>query len=289
MSLAGRTALTLHAADGVRLAAAHLPPAARQSAEHGTAVVLAPGFSGWSGRPAVRQLVSELHRSAPSLGIVLVDLRGHGASDGQTTLGDREVFDVDAAVRAARDLGYRRVITMGWSMGATCVLRHAALVGTEVHCHPLRCPVDAVVTVSAISRWDVRDTAAMRRLHRIIETRIGRALARRFFHVRIAPDAWIPPEATPADAIAEVSVPLLVVHGENDHYYGGDHARALVRSAPTGATLWLVPGLGHAEDAAVRPDVPGFVDRLGTALEALAAGLPVPAWDDEASGVRTQQ
>ena len=287
MSMPGRTSLTLQSADGVRLAAAHLPPATPEFAVHGTAVVLVPGFSGWSDRPAVRQLVSELHRSAPSLGIVLIDLRGHGASDGLTTLGDREVLDVDAAIAAARNLGYRRVITMGWSMGATCVLRHAALTGTEVHGHSLSCPVDGVVTISAISRWDVRDTVAMRRFHRMIGTRIGRALARRFYHVRIAPDAWAPPSATPADAIAAVSVPLLVIHGETDHYYGWDHASALVEAAPPGATLWLVPGLGHAEDAAVRPDVPGFLDRLGTALEALAAGLPIPAWDHEARRLGT--
>ena len=48
---------------------------------------------------------------------------------GFSTLGDREVLDVDAAVAEARRLGYARVVSMGWSMGGTCVLRHAALVG----------------------------------------------------------------------------------------------------------------------------------------------------------------
>lgn len=278
MSAFDRTRLTLRTADGEELAALHLPAAAPRPAEPSTAVVVAPGFSGWSERPAVRQLAAELHRCAPSLGLVLVDLRGHGHSSGQTTLGDREVFDIDAAVLAARDLGYEHVITMGWSMGGTCVLRHAALQGEQVHGLRLSSHADAVVTVSAISRWDVRDTVAMRRLHRIVSTRLGRAFARQVFHVRVAPKAWIPPDATPTDAVADVGVPLLIVHGEQDHYYGCEHAQALADAAPDGVVLWRVPGLGHAEDAAVRPDVPGLLERLGTALEALAAGGTVSQW-----------
>src|SRR4051794_16529728 len=171
MSAFDRTRLTIRTADGEELAALHLPPAA-PTAGPATAVVLAPGFSGWSERPAVRRLAAELHRCAPTLGLLLVDLRGHGRSSGLTTLGAREVFDVDAGVLAARRLGYEQVFTMGWSMGATCVLRHSALQGEEVHGFRLSGRADAVVTVSAVSRWDVRETVAMRRLHRIISTRI---------------------------------------------------------------------------------------------------------------------
>jgi pimeloyl-ACP methyl ester carboxylesterase len=286
MSALGRARCTLSTADGEELSALHLPAAVPPRDGPRTAVVLAPGFSGWSERPAVRHLATDLHRCAPGLGILLVDLRGHGRSTGSSTLGSLEVLDIDAAVLAARELGYARVISMGWSMGATCVLRHAALGGTEVAGHRVNGRVDAVVTVSAISRWDVRDTVAMRRFHRIISTRLGRAVAERLMHVRVAPDAWIPPQATPADAAAAITVPLLIVHGEQDHYYGWEHARALAAAAP-GATLWLVPGLGHAEDAAVRPDVPGLVERLGAALEALAAGEPVTDWDQRLPGRAT--
>lgn len=278
MSVSARRRLTLRTADGENLAALHLPAALPPGPGPRTAVVLAPGFSGWSERPAVRHLATDLHRCAPGLGIVLVDLRGHGRSTGATTLGRLEVLDIDAAVLAAHDLGYARVITMGWSMGATCVLRHAAAAGGEVAGHRVRGRVAAVVTISAISRWDVRDTTAMRRLHRIVGTRTGRALARHLMHVRIAPDAHVAPKATPVDAAAGLGVPLLVVHGEQDHYYGPEHGLALARAASE-ATLWLVPGLGHAEDAAVRPDAPGLVERLGGALEALAAGAPVGDWD----------
>jgi alpha-beta hydrolase superfamily lysophospholipase len=65
--------------------------------------------------------------------------------------GDPEVRDVDAAVRSARAAGARAVVTVGLSMGGGVALRQAA---TGEH-RP-----DAVVSVSAVSRWYVRDTTA---------------------------------------------------------------------------------------------------------------------------------
>src|SRR3954462_6886381 len=121
--------------DGERLALVHVPPldeACVPGAEGSFAVVLAPGFSGSSETPAVRSIVSDLRRSAPTAGFLVVDLRGHGRSTRHSTLGDREVHDVDATVAEARRLGYPRVVTLGWSMGGTCVLRHAALLDERV-------------------------------------------------------------------------------------------------------------------------------------------------------------
>jgi pimeloyl-ACP methyl ester carboxylesterase len=273
--------LRLVTADGERLAGLHLPPLGSGEPGAGTdtfAVVLAPGFSGWSEKPAVRSITADLQLAVPSAGFLVIDLRGHGRSSGLTTFGDREALDVDSAVVAARELGYRRVVTLGWSMGATCVLRHAAFVGDQVHGHQVLSPPDAVATVSAVSRWGVRDTVAMRRLYRMIETRLGRAVARRFFQVRIDPAGWAAPPLSPTEAVARIAVPLLFVHGEKDNYFGWEHAQALAESAGPEAGLWLVEGLGHAEEAAARPDVPGFLEFLGTALREMAAGRPAPRW-----------
>ena len=70
-------------------------------------------------------------------GVIAIDFRGHGRSGGRSTVGDREVLDVDAAARHARHLGYRRVGLIGFSMGGAVVVRHAGLLGG----------VDAVVSV----------------------------------------------------------------------------------------------------------------------------------------------
>ncbi len=271
---AGVSRLRLVAGDGVRLAAVHFPPTATSSDGRRTAVVLAPGFSGWAGKPAVAAVAAALRERLPEMGMLLLDLRGHGRSDGLTTLGDREVLDVDAAVTAARAVGYDRVVTMGWSMGGTCVLRHAALAARAdggVHHAP-----DAVVTVSAVSRWNAKESVAMRRLHTIVETRVGRLAARFVYRVRIDPRGWAEPPLDPSEAAARITVPLLVVHGERDHYFGAEHGRALAAAAPR-ATLWVLPEFGHAEQAALAPQARPLLDQLAGALRELAAGRPAPA------------
>ncbi|MFF7158724.1 alpha/beta fold hydrolase [Streptomyces sp. NPDC008139] len=92
------------------------------------AIVVAHGFTGALERPAVRRAARVLGGSA---GVVTFSFRGHGRSGGLSTVGDLEVLDLDAAVSWARRLGYRRVATVGFSMGGSVVLRHAA--GQTVH------------------------------------------------------------------------------------------------------------------------------------------------------------
>jgi pimeloyl-ACP methyl ester carboxylesterase len=248
-------------ADGERLAVAHLPgpPAAeRPPHDRKLGVVLAHGFTGSIARPQLRRVARTLSAHA---GVVAFDFRGHGASTGRSTLGDKEVLDLDAVVGYARELGYADVVTCGWSMGGSVVLRHAALVGG----------VDAVVSVSAVSRWFYRDTAAMRRVHWAIETRLGRWVARHALGTRISSDGWEPVPEAPIDVVARISpIPLLLVHGDADHYFPVEHPEALYAAAREPKELWLVEGFGHAESAAT----PELLDRIGAHLPALVAQAP---------------
>jgi pimeloyl-ACP methyl ester carboxylesterase len=178
-------------------------------------------------------------------GVLSLDFRGHGGSGGCTTLGRDEVLDVAAVVARARELGYERVTTLGFSMGAAVVVRHAALHGG----------VDAVVAVSGPSRWNYRGTRAMRVVHTLVNSRAGRwGLASRR-HTRVCADLW-EPLAEPPDAVAGriAPTPLLVVHGDADHYFPLEHARWLALAAGPTATLWELPGFGHAESW-VTPDL----------------------------------
>lgn len=228
-----------------------------------TCVVLAHGFSGSSAKPAVRRIAAGLALHAS---VLSYDARGHGRSTGRTTLGEREVLDVDAAVAAARALGFARVVTCGWSMGGATVIRHAALRGGAVAGHRIAWAPDAVVSVSATSRWFVRDTRSMRRLHRVVETRSGRLFARRVLRTRISPDGWDPLPASPVECVADVApLPLLVVHGDRDGYFPVAHAHALVAAASGPVELWLEEGFAHAETGAS----PALVDRLGAHLPSL--------------------
>ncbi|HWG92906.1 MAG TPA: alpha/beta fold hydrolase [Mycobacteriales bacterium] len=249
-------------ADGVRLAARVLPG---PDAEPRVAVVLAHGFGVSTGRAPVVKVARGLARHAL---VLAYDARGHGRSTGRTTLGDREVLDVDAAVAAARRLA-PAVVTVGFSMGGAAVVRHAGLRGQDVAGHLVAHAPDAVVAVSTTASWSERATAerALRRLHAVVETRPGRAWARAALRTRVSPAGWDPVPASPLElAPAVAPLPLLVVHGDRDGYFPVAHAQALAAACP-GAELWLEPGFGHAETAAGDD----LLDRLG----ARAAGLAV--------------
>lgn len=245
--------LRLVAEDGVRLSGMHLPARADPvvpgdgSAADGAldlAVVVAHGFTGSWRRPAFRAICRRLSNHA---GVVAVDLRGHGNSGGLSTLGAAEVLDVQAVVHWARQRGYRRVATLGFSMGGSIVLRHAALYQG----------VDAVVSVSAPSRWYILDTAPMRRVHWLCETTLGRATAR-LLRTRIG-RAWPQPPESPVELVHRIPpTPLLVVHGDRDRYFTLEHPRALAAAAGPGGELWIEEGFGHAENSAT----PELVDRV---------------------------
>ncbi|MCK9925620.1 alpha/beta hydrolase [Frankia sp. Mgl5] len=237
---------------------------------HGVCVVLVHGFSGSIGRPALRAVTAGLRTH---VSVLSMDLRGHGRSTGTCTFGDREVLDVDAAVGEARRLGYREVVTMGWSMGGAAVVRHAGLAagGEPVHGHRIRHRPDAVVAVSAASRWFVRDTAPMRRIHWFAETASGRAAARVALGVRIAAQPWPAVPPSPVELIGRIApTPVLIVHGDRDSYFTLEHPRALAAAAGPTGQLWVVPGFGHAEAAATA----GLLDRIGAHLPDLLAGRP---------------
>ncbi|WP_228984089.1 alpha/beta hydrolase [Streptomyces sp. DH12] len=253
--------MSLRTPDGVRLEARHDPCAAGRT---DTAVVVAHGFTGSVDRPAVRRAAASLARHA---GVVTFSFRGHGRSGGRSTVGDREVLDVAAAVEWARAAGYARVATVGFSMGGSVVLRHAALYGPR-HGGRAEARTDAVAAVSAPARWYYRGTAPMRRVHWLITRPAGRLVGRYGLRTRIHDRDWDPVPLPPVGAVPLIApTPLLVVHGDRDPYFPVDHPLALAAAADGAAELWLEAGMGHAENAAGD----ALLDRIGRWLTSAAA------------------
>ncbi|MFF7976556.1 alpha/beta fold hydrolase [Streptomyces sp. NPDC007905] len=201
--------------------------------------VIAHGFTGDVDRPHIRRVAGVLARYGA---VVTFSFRGHGASGGRSTVGDKEVLDLAAAVEWARGFGHARVVTVGFSMGGSVVLRHAAL-------HPGT--VDAVVSVSSPARWYYRGTAPMRRLHWLVTRPEGRLVGRYGLRTRIHHREWNPVPLSPVQAVPRIApTPLLVVHGDRDGYFPLDHPRMLAGAAGEHGELWVEPGMGHAEHAA---------------------------------------
>jgi pimeloyl-ACP methyl ester carboxylesterase len=230
--------------DGVDLAGIVVPA----SGSAGITFVVAHGFTGSVARPSFQRLAGWL---TPFGQVLALDFRGHGGSGGGSgTGGDPELRDVDAAVAAARADGATAVVTVGLSMGGGAVLRQAALG---------RHRPDAVVSVSAVSRWYVRDTRPMRRVHWLLETTAGRRLGSRLVGLRLG-EPWLTVPPSPLQVVSAIApIPLLLVHGDRDEYFPLEHFRTLAQAAGPTATAWVVPGFGHAETGATAP----LVERMG--------------------------
>ena len=252
--------IELWTADGVRLAARFYPSS--DPAVSRRACVVVHGFTGSSRQPDVVRICTAL--SARGFAVVSPDSRGHGGSAGRSTAGAEEIHDAAAAVAWLREEHYDRIATLGWSMGGTTVLRHAGLGGDS----------DAVVSVSAAGTWWERGTRAMRLVHWMFESRTGRLATRVLRSTRVSAEGWDPVPDAPADVVGGIAPrPLLVVHGEADHYFPMTHVEALAEAAP-GAEVWREAGMGHAE-AATGADL---LERIGTWLHAvLDAGADADA------------
>ena len=213
-------------ADGVSLAGTRIG-----SAE--PAVVLCHGFSGWHRKPRPVLFADALARWFTVYGF---DFRGHGESDGVTTFGSLEMHDIAAVLPRARQDGHDRVATVGGSMGGIAVIRHAALVGGA----------DAVVAISTPARWDGHRSAAVRRMTWLTGSPRGRRLMRAA-GVRL-PGTWDRPES-PEDLVGKIApVPLLIVHGRDDHFFDEEEAWRLYRRAGSPKRLLLARPFGHADD-----------------------------------------
>ncbi|NEA50032.1 alpha/beta fold hydrolase [Streptomyces sp. SID10815] len=266
----------LRTADGVAVDARYEPRAAGRGSAAGHAgdpsgtsgvdqvFVIAHGFTGDLDRPHVRRAARAFARYGA---VVTFSFRGHGSSGGRSTVGDREVLDLAAAVAWARGLGHARVTTVGFSMGGSVVLRHAALYGPGSGAGDVgdagegsgAARTDAVISVSAPARWYYRGTAPMRRLHWLVMRRTGRLVGRYGLRTRIHHRDWDPVPLSPVAAAGRIApVPLLIVHGDRDAYFPLDHPRTLAAAAGDHGELWLEPGMGHAENAA--PDA--LLDRM---------------------------
>jgi pimeloyl-ACP methyl ester carboxylesterase len=231
------TTTTLVTQDGVPVDTVHLPAPQDDAADPGLAIVIAHGFTQSWQNHMVWRIAKRFNARA---GVVTFDFRGHGRSGGMSTLGDKEIYDLDVAVRFARELGYQRVATVGFSMGGSVVLRQAGLLGGT----------DAVVSVSGPGHWYFRGTKPMRRVHLAAETRLGRVFTRQFLKTSIAAAGWDPVPLPPADAAGRISpVPVLIVHGDSDPYFPPDHGRELYNGAREPKEIWELPGFGHAERA----------------------------------------
>jgi fermentation-respiration switch protein FrsA (DUF1100 family) len=234
--------VAIQAADGVVLQGWYIVP----EHQNGQAVILLHGIG--DNRGGVAGYGQAFLRQG-----YLPDSRGHGESGGTVaTCGLLESDDVRRWVSWLYAKGARCVDGFGESMGAALVLE--SLRSESRFC--------AVVADSPFS--DFRSVAYDRegyfvgagrfRLERIVgrtvgllPAEIGLLYARWRYGVDLR-------RANPVDAVKSSTVPVLLIHGEEDINILPWHSRTLAQADPVHAQLWLVPGAGHCGAVGVAPD-----------------------------------
>jgi pimeloyl-ACP methyl ester carboxylesterase len=217
---------------------------------------------GWRLRPAgvPRGTVIYLHGSADNrtsglfvaerftrrgYDVVVYDSRAHGESEGEAcTYGYYEKQDLRRVIDTVE---HGPVAVIGVSLGGAVALQAAA--------------VDARIrTVVAVSAFSDLRTVATERAPRIAspdDLEAAFRLAEATAHFQVG-------DVSPVASAREIAVPVLLVHGEDDHETPAAHSQRVFAALPGPKRLLLVPGAGHND--ALRADV-------WTAIE---------AWIDEA-------
>jgi alpha-beta hydrolase superfamily lysophospholipase len=176
---------------------------------------------------------------------LLVSYRNDGdapaSADGRYGLGDTEWSDVDAAMHFAVDNGATDIVLMGWSMGGATVLQ--ALTRSE-----LRGLVRGVALDSPVVDW----VAALRHQGQLL--RLPNPM--RSAAIALIGAGWagrLTGQETPIDMrrldfvrrSAELHVPILLMHSDDDGFVPSTASRALAEARPDIVTFEAFTGAGH--------------------------------------------
>lgn len=190
--------------------------------------------------------------------LILFDHRGHGRSTGTcATFGVQEKWDLKAVIDEAQRQGFvqERVITMGFSLGGSTVLAHAAV-------DPR---VAGVVALAPFS--DFRQ--AIRSFRLGIAPWLDDAWLLRGFEQATVEAGFTLEEASPLEAIARITAPILLIEASGDRNLPPcHHTRRLLEARPAGGvTLWTADGANHL--TLCRRSWPGLDDAIARFLEGL--------------------
>ncbi len=183
------------------------------------------------------------------LDVLAYDSRAHGSSGADAcTYGYYERHDLQRALDA---LGVRRAILLGVSLGGAVALQEA--------------PDDPrVVGVVAVATFSDLESIARDRAPFIAsggQVRQAFALAEQEAHFRVA-------DVSPVKAASRIQVPVLLVHGADDHETRPVHSERVYAALAGPRRLLLVKGAGH-NDALGRgwPEVEEWIEQLADAAE----------------------
>lgn len=226
--------VTIAAADGTRLTGWFFTPAE----PNGGAVLLLHGVG--DTRLGVTGQAEFLLRAGYAA--LLPDSRGHGQSGGNlVTYGVEEASDVAQWARwMAAQPGIHRVYALGESMGAAVALQSLAL----------RPSFRAVVAECPFASFS--EIAEYRVAQQLPAFLARPATAIAFWYVRARYRLDVA-KASPANALRDSNIPVLLIHGTEDTNIPIAQSRELHSVNPRSTDLWEVAGANHVAAMSVEP------------------------------------
>lgn len=243
----GLTAETVHIpVDDLTLTAWYIPPAEGSS---GAALIYVHGYGG--NRGGLLPQAAAMHTLG--YGALLIDLRNHGDSDAAvTTWGYSEAEDVLAAYRyllTRSEVDPARIGLVGKSMGGAAVVRAAGQLPD--------------LTVLVLESSYASFAGNLNNIVSLI-ARVPAFLAPAVLG-KMSADTGLPlDEINSEKMVATLSIPTLVIHGEQDQLVPLAQGQAIFTAVNQPKVLYTVPGAGHLNIFTIDPDT--FTEQMGDFL-----------------------
>jgi len=208
---------------------------------------------------------------------LLVSYRNDGeappSADGKFGLGDTEWRDVEAAIEYATGHGADQIVLMGWSMGGAISLQAATRARHDGR-------VVGIVLDSPVIDWADVVAYQARSLHLPRPVVRGALVLMGHRLGRLVTGQHLPIDFPRLDFVAraaDLSLPILILHSDDDGYVPSAPSRALAERRPDIVTLVPFAVARHTklwnyDPAAWNAAILGWLNRLGATQPMVGAG-----------------
>ena len=212
--------------------------------DRGPSVILVHGIT--SNRAAGKSLPLAARLSAEGYNVLLFDQRGHGESGGErVSSGFHERRDLGGAIDFLKSLGVAEssIGVLGSSMGAgTALLTLQDEPGVQAAVFE-----SPYASASDLISFEIARRTVLPQWFAPVFIPGATLLSRLLYDIDVGVLA-------PERAAAELTYPILVIHGEADTRVPFEHAQRVLDAAPEGSELWSPDCMGHSDAFDLAPD-----------------------------------
>ncbi len=198
---------------------------------HNEVVIISPGWCMTKGSKSFKRISEYFSKH---FDVITIDYRGHGKSGGFFTFGTKEIDDLEVLVNHAKEIGYKKIFLIGFSLGASTSLIVASRLDY----------INGVIAVSPPADFDKIENHMWKKAA-WLET-LKKFELSRFLSIR--PSLINHNKIKAIDIIDKVNVPTLFIAGGMDPTVYAWHTEELYKKAICKKEYKLYKDGYHAED-----------------------------------------